>query len=315
MRARSFLILAALLAAFGLSTSCQQKPDPAPQPLPPPPLEYLGEWGVKGDGPGQFSRPVWLATDFAGNVYVADAGNGFVHKFDPQGRPLLSFEEHRLKQPTGVAVDRGGAIYVTDAQRGSVFIFLPDGERFREIRTRAEKGSPVPVSIAVDDEGNLYVVERASNQIQKFNPRGRLLKTWGLKADDAGQLLFPAGVAVGPDGFLYVVDRQGTHVQKLTREGEFVSGWTKPQSELRVDDSPDVRSGIAVSEKYVFLADAVNHGVQVWTLDGQPKLADDLGGRLRSGTDTSFQVAFSPRGELLILDFVGIRVLRFRINF
>ena len=314
MRAHAIVVVAALFAALGSSAACRHQPDPLPKP-PPPPLEYLGEWGAKGDGPGQLSRPVSLATDALGNVYVADPGSGFVHKFDPQGHPLLSFKDERLGKPAGIAVDRGGAIYVTDPRRGSVFIFLPDGERFREIRARPGQRRWAPVGVTVDDEGSLFVVARVSNQIEKFSPRGRLLKAWALQRDVPDQIVFPAAATVGPDGFLYVVDRQAGQVQKFTREGEFISRWGEAHAGFPADGTDEVSSGIAVSEKYVFLADAAHRGVRVWTLDGQQKLADDLGGRLRSEVSRSFVVAFSPRGELLVLDSAGPRVLRFRINF
>jgi tripartite motif-containing protein 71 len=285
------------------------------QPVPPPsPLEYLGEWGVKGDGPGQLSRPAWLATDVAGNVYIADAGSRFVHKFNPQGGPLLSFQDDRLKTPTCIAVDHGGAIYVTDRERGSILVFLPEGKRLREIRPRPGGQAQVPVSVAVDDEGSIFVVEQKSNQIEKFHPSSRLIKAWGPR-DASGEMILPGTIALGPDGFLYALDISGSRVQKFTRDGEFVAGWGEAGTASQAEYSAEAGSGIAVSEKYVFLADASNQGVRVWTLDGRPKLVDDLGGRLRSDTLSLFRMSWSPRGELLVLDFRGARVLRFRINF
>jgi tripartite motif-containing protein 71 len=44
---------------------------------------YLGSWGTKGAGTGQFNRPLGIATDGAGNVYVDDYGNGRIEVFTP----------------------------------------------------------------------------------------------------------------------------------------------------------------------------------------------------------------------------------------
>src|SRR3989442_7325024 len=50
------------------------------QNAPPPPLEFVGSWGMRGDGPGQLSSPVALVADAAGKHFTAQAGNGFVDK-------------------------------------------------------------------------------------------------------------------------------------------------------------------------------------------------------------------------------------------
>ena len=51
-------------------------------------LEYIGEWGSKGEGPGQLQDPTSIAADALGNVFIADPGTGFIHKFAPRGKAL-----------------------------------------------------------------------------------------------------------------------------------------------------------------------------------------------------------------------------------
>jgi len=52
-----------------------------------PPV-YLTQWGSPGSGDGQFIGPFGMATDAAGNVYVADAGNYGIQKFGPAPLPM-----------------------------------------------------------------------------------------------------------------------------------------------------------------------------------------------------------------------------------
>ncbi len=310
-----------ILAGLLLAVACSRTQEPIPQaPAPSPPFEYLGEWGEKGDGPGQLSRPEWIALDPAGNVYVADSRNGYIHKFSPQGHPLLSFHDGVPKNPDGVAIDRGGAIYVIAPPAASVSIFKPEGERMWGFPLRPVLRHQWPAHLVVDDDGNIYAIavlgDSGRRELRKYTVRGRLLKSWSMHADADSPVFVPAAMGFGRDQSLYVVDFTGTRIQKFTRDGDFIIGWGKPEASQNLEDRDRVYSGygIGVTEKYVFAADSEIRGVRVWTLEGEEKLTDDLGGRLHQDAG-KFQIAISSRGELLALDSNGARILRFRINF
>ncbi|MGI4954449.1 MAG: peptidyl-alpha-hydroxyglycine alpha-amidating lyase family protein [Janthinobacterium lividum] len=50
--------------------------------------QWLGSWGMPGDGPGQFSTPHSITADADDNVYVADRGNRRIQVFDTSGKFL-----------------------------------------------------------------------------------------------------------------------------------------------------------------------------------------------------------------------------------
>src|ERR1700690_329332 len=123
MRTRpSFLLVIVIFTAVaicgGFIFGCSQKATEAePQTAVAPALSYIGQWGVKGDGPGHLQEPASIATDVLGNAYIADAGSQFIHKFDPQGTPLLSFQEDPLKHPQWITIYPDGDVYLTDPVR------------------------------------------------------------------------------------------------------------------------------------------------------------------------------------------------------
>jgi hypothetical protein len=168
---------AALVAMFFL-VSCGDRANPAPKPQPPPPFEFLGAWGDKGEGPGKLDAPAAFAADSLGNIFFADTGSGFVHKFESSGTPLQSFEDSRLRHASGIAVDSGGAIYVADAQRGSIHIFFPDGTFLQSWRSAAQRHFSGVLGISVDDQGNLYVPDPAGLRVNKISSRGHAAKFW-----------------------------------------------------------------------------------------------------------------------------------------
>lgn len=280
----------------------------------PPPLEFVGEWGTRGEGPGQLLMPFGIATDAAGNVYIAQSGNGFVQKFDRHGTPLLAFQDPVVSRPISVGVDRGGAIYVTDLVHSVVGVFFPDGTRLRATRGSSRLSFRLPVGIAVDDDGDYYVAELDGHRVQKFSPSGRFLQAWGKKGTAAGEFLFPRAIAVGPDGGVYVADAEGSRVQKFARDGALA--WTTGDPGPVHGESGGIL-GLAVSSKYVFLASCQERGVRVWSTEGKFLFADRLGERFDypAFRCAPSAAAMSPTGELLVLDPVADRVLRFQIHF
>lgn len=300
-----FLLGALLAGAAGsrrAESSAQTELQPQPQPL-----EYLGEWGTKGDGPGQFSFPVRMAADRTGNVFIADAGSGYIHKFSAKGEPRLSFQDDRRNiRPESVAVDEGGAIYATDARRGSVFIYLPDGDRFKELRCcRSREGA---LRVAVDSNGVIFAADGRALGVRQYSPRGRLIGIWRSKDSAAPTIEQVADIEAGDDGLVYVSDAASSAIHAFTSVGGYERSLRVPETE-----GPAKIAGIAVSGGHVFAADPQAHAVHVWTRGGEYRLRGNLDGRLRGAIGSPQDVAVA-KGELLVLDSAGGRVLRFRLN-
>jgi DNA-binding beta-propeller fold protein YncE len=308
-RLRRMRDLLCLAAALGL-LACVSSQKPAPPP--PPPMQVIGEWGVAGDGPGQMHVPVSLATDADGLVYVADAGSGFVNKYDWNGQALYSFHHPRLLRPSGIAVDRGGAIYVADYSAERLFIFFPDGRLLREMRGGPGRGFRGPAGVAVDSDGFIYVLEFDAARVQKFTAQGGFVAAWGREGSGPGEFSYPADIVIAPDGSVYVADTHGARVQKFTRAGEFLTAWSVAGG---APGEMAEATGLAVNQKHVFVADARNLRVQVWTTDGELRHSDTLGESFRGQYETPTDVALGRNGELLVLDPARPRVLRVKINF
>jgi sugar lactone lactonase YvrE len=134
-----------------------------------------GSAGVTGsaDGVGsvaRFNMPRGIATDAAGNIYVADAGNLTVRKISPAGSVTT------LAGSPGVAGAQDGA--------GS-------GARFAG-----------PISVAADTLANVYVTDSDNATIRLISPAGVVTTVAGtpssrgnLIGDLPGSLSFPFGIA------------------------------------------------------------------------------------------------------------------------
>jgi hypothetical protein len=274
-----------------------------------PALSYIGQWGTKGDGPGQLDEPTCIATDTVGKAYIADAGSHFVHKFDTDGTPLLSFQENALKDPQWIAVDSGGAIYVTELRSSSTFVFFPNGDRYRQVKLKTHANGEDMLSVAVDDGGLIQILDAEADRIFTYTSRFRLAKSWKPSAGEPGAQIRPRAVAVAPDGSVYVLDADAGRILKFTSDGSFVSEMKAGGGSGRLSDD------FAVSPIGIFAMDADGRTLHAWSADGQPKLDMDLSPQLGQGGHISPALAVSPRKELLVLDAPESRVLRYQIDF
>ena len=89
----------------------------------------------------------------------------------------------------------------------------------------------MPVDVAVNSEGDMYVLDWQKNQVQKFDPSGAFLlkwgnTVWGGAGNDDGHLFAPEGIAVDASGCIYV--GADGRVQKFDAEGNYLETWGSP---------------------------------------------------------------------------------------
>ncbi|HUJ32716.1 MAG TPA: NHL repeat-containing protein [Candidatus Acidoferrum sp.] len=299
----SILPLAVVLLA---TSGCSQTSSHAQGNPPVPPIEFVGQWGAKGDLPGQLDDPAGIATDNLGNVYVTDAGSHFIHKFDARGTPLLSFQEVPLKHPQSIAVDDEGLIYVTDPVRASVFIFMPDDQRHRELRVRARPSAENELSVGVDDDGVIYVLDASTGKVFTYTSRLHFRRAWtpGSEKTHWGPL------ELGGDQNIWILDSTANRLLRFSGSGQLLAGITPGSANA----DPKIDGEFAVSRNYVFAMDANGLMLHVLTFDGHVKVDVDLAPQLGQANRLPPPIAVSSRQELFVLDVPECRVYRYRIH-
>jgi hypothetical protein len=310
--------VAVLISALMFVSCSHPTQTVAAQETPPPPFEYVDTWGSHGDGPGQFKKPIAMASDGESIIYIADAATGFIHKFSPSGEPRLSFQDDRTNMhPADLAVDAGAAIYVADSHRGTVAIFFSDGMRHRELRTGAPPAVRDSLHIAVDAYGTIYVAAKHPYGIRKFSPALRLIGSWGdAKGSSAykngpsdAQIDNPVALAVGPDGLVYVCESAQPEIKIYD-----AAGTLQRKAVVSADTDPQL-TGIAVNRKFIFAVAATHPSIYLWSLDGQYRSTQDLSPWVPgAGSSIVRKIVVTPANDLLLLDTAAARVFRFRLH-
>jgi len=227
--------------------------------------QLLATWPI---GEAHNARPMHIAEDQRGRVYVPDHLNDHVTVFDANGNNVLQFGEHGNKpgqfdSPAGVAVSDDGSIYVADFNNHRVQRFGADGHF---IRTWGEKGRvsagnfDYPTDVAIGSRGHIYVADAYNHRVQKFKSNGEHVLSFGTKGSEQGEFNVAIGLTVDGQGRVFVADQFNDRVQIFTSHGEFITAFGATGAGSGQFDRPN---DVAISHgNHVYIADFGNGRVQ-----------------------------------------------------
>ncbi|MEZ5492981.1 MAG: SMP-30/gluconolactonase/LRE family protein [Gammaproteobacteria bacterium] len=155
---------------------------------------HTPKWiGVTRDGL-ELHHPLGSAVQ-NGVLYTVDTGH--VRSFDlASGRPLKSVPVPGSTILNGIAVAEDGTVYASNTRNPEVIYKITADD---EVSVFAD-GAPLaaPNGVAIDQDGNIVVVNIGDNAVITYNPQGEVVRT--ERAVEGGN----DGVVVLPDGTKYV---------------------------------------------------------------------------------------------------------------
>src|SRR5215471_19048814 len=200
-----------------------------------------------------------------------------------------------LGEATGVAVNSKGHVFVFSrgsttgpayaAAAAQLLEFAPDGKFVREIGHHLYAWS-FAHTVKVDSEDNIWITDKGSDMVIKFNPEGHVALVFGRRQEASDEGTEPlkhvkpplppvdgmfrqvTDVAWDSAGNSYISDGYvNSRIAKVDKDGNWLMSWGEPGAQHGQFNVPH---SIAVdSQNNVYVADRGNRRIQVFDTAGR----------------------------------------------
>lgn len=293
--------------------------------------ELVSTWGSKGNGPGEFDTPAGIKI-YQGEIFIADVANHRIQVFDLKGEFKRQFgsygeQQGQFNKPWNMLFHKG-ELYVAAYRNDRIDVFDPKGE-FKRTIANAEfqpKDYGSVISLAVDAEENLVVVDFINHRVLRLSQEGEFINQWGTAGAigmGAGEFNYPMDIATSPDGaMIYVADSYNDRVQVFGVDGQFKFKWGGPfASNLLISMYHwfpfngwfSVIFALAVdSQGNVFVGDWKNQRIQKFTANGEFLTSFGIDQAGESGFGGTGGIAVADDGTVFVVDQENNRVQEWR---
>ncbi|HVZ80879.1 MAG TPA: protein kinase [bacterium] len=224
-------------------------------------------------------------------------------------------EEGNFISPVAVAVDGQKRVYVCDSMKCNVQVFDPDGKHLytvgkfgKEVSDPKEVSFLLPVSIAVDQGGNLVALDAKTCNVQVIGKMGQLLAKFGEPASPttgkieigAGGFFHPQALALDDKDNIYVSDTGNHRIRVFNPAGKVLNKFGIQGARLGEFNCP---AGLVLdSSGNLLVVDEKNYRVQIFTAKGAFKNKFGKRGTSRGEFMAPVGIAVDSKRNIFVTD-------------
>ncbi len=210
-----------------------------------------------------------------------------------------------LVRPRAIAIDKDDRLYVVDFT-ARIQVFDRDGTFLDRCWKTPDFRAGRPSGLGIDNDGNLLVCDSHYNCVRVYSPEGKELRVLGQQLD----LGYTSDAIQDEKGNYYIAEfGELQRITKLDPDGKLLARWGSagpaPGQFARI------RALALGPDGLLYVADACNHRIQVFTRDGDHVRCFGEPGAEPGQLSYPYDLAFAKTGELYVVEYDNHRVQKF----
>ena len=202
---------------------------------------YAGQIGVNAlvngsSSTARFDTPKGLALRADGSLLIVDSGNNVIRLISADGATVSTYPDSSatstFNQLADIAATVDGRVFVADSGARQILVISADGSTISVYAGSGVAGSEngnslataqfsEPVSLAVAEDGRLFIGDVGNNQIRVINANGSAVSTY---FDGEGQFV-PNDISIAADGRIFVADTDNNRIAVINAAGTAVANY------------------------------------------------------------------------------------------
>jgi DNA-binding beta-propeller fold protein YncE len=215
-----------------------------------------------------------------------------------------------IVRPRAIAIDRQDRLFLVDFT-ARIQAYDADGQYLGATWRTPDFRNGRPSGLSIDRDGHLIVSDSHYGCFRIYDAEGKELKVIGQAAESQPrQFDYICDVVQDAEGFYYVAEfGSRDRITKLDADGRTVKVWgergTGPAQFSRI------RALALGPDGLLYVADACNHRIQVFTRGGELVRIWGEPGTEPGKLAYPYDLAFGPNGELYVVEYENCRVQKF----
>jgi len=166
---------------------------------------------------------------------------------------------------------------------------------------------------AVDNEGNIYIIDKKTGAYYKFNSNGNILMRVGASGMGNGESNSPTAIAVNMTGEVYIADTGNKRIQKFDKYGNFLLKFARfGETEGALKNPSALASATLNNSEVLLVADSERGRLLKYTNQGE--FIEEIGGEY-GGFNKPVDLAVSTDNKFVfVADSLNNRIAKVQLN-
>jgi sugar lactone lactonase YvrE len=218
-----------------------------------------------------------------------------------------------LARPRAIAIDRQDRLFIVDFT-ARVQVYDRDGKYLGPTWQTPDYRNGRPSGLSIDRDGNLLLSDSHYHCLRIYSADGKELRKIGGESGSAlGQFGYICDAVQDADGYFYLGEfGENQRITKLDANGKALKFWGS--AGMEPGQFSRIRALALGPDGNLYVADACNHRIQVFTREGELVRCFGSEGSEPGQFKYPYDLAFNQAGRLYVVEFANHRVQKFTME-